>query len=279
MSRKSLVRSEALIHPTALVHPQAKIGEGVSIGPYSVIGESVSIGKDTRIEAHVCITGYTEIGEGCRFSPFCCIGTEPQDVSYQGEETSVKIGDRNIFREFVTVHRGTLKGGSLTEIGRDNYIMAYSHVAHDCRVGNETVLTNGATLGGHVSVDDFVIISAFASVHQFSRVGKLALIGGISTITQDVAPFCRVAGGRPTLLYGLNAVGLRRRGYSKERIQNLKHMFKILFYSDLNTSQALKRIESEFSPGEDRDEIIRFLQVSKRGIVKKTAEQWEKDSE
>lgn len=179
----------------------------------------------------------------------------------------------------MTVHRGTVKGRNKTEIGNDNYFMAYAHVAHDCRVGNEIVLTNGATLGGHVTVDDFVIISAFGAVHQFSLVGKLALIGGLSTITQDVLPFCRVAGGRPTLFYGLNSIGLRRRGYSRERIQNLKDIFNIFFYSDLNTNQALKRIESETPPGEDRDEIFRFIQASKRGIVKKTAEKWETNSE
>lgn len=221
----------------------------------------------------------TEIGEKCYFSPFCSIGTEPQDLSYRGEETSVKIGDRNIFKEYVTVHRGTVKGRNKTEIGNNNYFMAYAHVAHDCRLGNEIVLTNGATLGGHVTVDDFVIISAFGAVHQFGQVGKLSLIGGLSTITQDVLPFCRVAGGRPTLFYGLNSIGLRRRGYSRERIQNLKDIFNIFFYSNLNTNQALKRIESETPPGEDRDEIFRFIQASRRGIVKKTAEKWETNSE
>lgn len=259
--------------------PHAQIEEGVQIGPYSIIGDNVSIKKGTRIGPYVHIAGFTEIGKDCHFSPFCSIGTEPQDLSYKGEETSVKIGDRNIFKEYVTVHRGTIKGRKATEIGSDNYLMAYSHVAHDCRVGNEVVLTNGATLGGHVNISDYVIISAYAATHQFTQVGKLALIGGISTITQDVLPFSRVAGGRPTLLYGLNSIGLRRRGYPRERIQNLKDIFKIFFYSDLNTDQALKRIESDIPPGEDREEIIRFIRASKRGIIKKTAEKWEKNSE
>lgn len=262
-----------------MVSPRARIGEGVHIGPYSIIGESVSIGRETRVGSYVHITGKTEIGEKCQISPFCCIGTEPQDLSYKGEKTSVLIGDGNVFREYVTVHRGTTRGREKTEIGNGNYFMAYSHVAHDCRVGNETVLTNGATLGGHVTVDDFVIISAYAAVHQFCRVGKHALIGGISTITQDVFPFCRVAGGRPTLFYGLNSIGLRRRGFSRDRIQNLKAVFKIFFYSDLNTNQALEKIEKEIPPGEDRDEIVRFIHASERGIVKRTAEKWEKSSE
>jgi UDP-N-acetylglucosamine acyltransferase len=273
------IRSRPLIHSTAIVHQKARLGDGVHIGPYSVIDQDVSIGKGTKIGSNVTITGKTEIGEDCRFFPFCCIGTDPQDLSFGGEVTSVKIGNDNIFREFVTVHRGTEKGRNKTEIGNGNYFMAYAHVAHDCLVGNQTVLTNGATLGGHVSVDDFVFISAYAAVHQFGRVGKYALIGGISTITQDVLPFSRVAGGRPTLLYGLNTIGLRRRGFARERIKVLKDIFKIFFYSNLNTSQALKRIEEKIPSGEDRDEIIRFIQSSERGIVKKAAEKWAAGSE
>ncbi|MGD2245757.1 MAG: acyl-ACP--UDP-N-acetylglucosamine O-acyltransferase [Candidatus Aminicenantes bacterium] len=272
-------KNETVFHSTAIVHPQAQIEQGVSIGPYAVIGKKVSVGKNTRIDSHVHIDGNTEIGQNCHLFPFCAIGTDPQDLTYKGEDTSVTIGDRNIFREFVTVHKGTVKGRDKTEIGDGNYFMAYSHVAHDCRVGNETVLTNGVALGGHVTVDDCVNMSAYSAVHQFCRVGKHALIGGISTITQDVLPFCRVAGGRPTLFYGLNAIGLRRKGFSRERIRAIKGMFRFIFYSDLNTNQALERIRDEFPPGDDRDEIIRFIEASERGIVKRTAEKWGKDSE
>ena len=272
-------RDEVFIHPSASVHSQAKLDVGVSIGPFSFIGEDVSIGKNTRIEANVFLTGKTEIGADCHFSSFSSIGTEPQDVTYQGEKTLVKIGDRNIFREFMTINRGTVKGGEKTIIGSDNYFMAYSHVGHDCSVGDETVFINGATLAGHVTVDDYVTISAFSGVHQFCKVGKHAFIGGYSVITQDVLPFCRVAGSRSALVYGVNIVGLRRRGFSSQRIKTLKDMFKVIFFSDLNTTQAIEKIEEKFSPSEDKDEIIRFIQSSERGFVKKTPEKWDIESE
>lgn len=267
--------SEVFIHETATVHPKARLDAGVSIGPYCYVGEKVTLHKATRLEAHVFITGKTEIGQNCIFSPFSSIGTEPQDVMYKEEETVTKIGDRNIFREFVTVNRGTIKGGRQTLIGDDNYFMAYAHVAHDCLVGNETIFTNGASLAGHVTVDDHVYISAFSGIHQFCRVGKYAFIGGYSVITQDIMPYSKVAGNRPALIYGLNAVGLRRKGFSRERINGLKEMFKIIFYSDLNTSQAIDRMKEKFKPSEDRDEIISFINASKRGILKKSGETWE----
>lgn len=264
--------SEVFIHSTATVHPKAQLEAGVRIGPYSYIGEKVKIRKNTKIEANVFINGETEIGEACLFSPFTSIGTEPQDITYHEEDTVVKIGDKNIFREFITVNRGTVKGGRQSIIGDNNYFMAYSHIAHDCIVGSETIFINGATLGGHVIVDDCATVGAFSGVHQFCRIGKHAFIGGFSVITQDVVPFCRVAGSRPSLFYGLNIVGLRRKGFSKERIRDLKEMFKIIFYSDLNTVQSIDRIKESFAPGEDRDEIIHFIQSSKRGIIKKASE-------
>ncbi|MFP4081703.1 MAG: acyl-ACP--UDP-N-acetylglucosamine O-acyltransferase [Candidatus Aminicenantes bacterium] len=263
------------VHPTATVHPKAQLEEGVRIGPYCYLGEKVTIHKNTRIEAHVSIVGNTEIGEGCLFSPFSSIGTEPQDLTYNQEETVVRIGSKNIFREFITVNRGTVKGRGRTVVGDRNYFMAYSHIAHDCVVGNQTVFINGATLGGHVTVDDYATLSAFTGVHQFCRIGKYAYIGGYSVITQDVVPFSRVAGSRPALLYGLNAVGLRRKGISRERIKNIKEMFKIIFYSELNTAQALDNITKNCPAGEDRDEIINFIRSSKRGIIKKADEKWE----
>lgn len=272
-------KNEILIHPSAIVHPQARIESGVQIGPFSFIGEKVSVGKNTRIGANVYIEGQTQIGEDNQFFPFCAIGTYPQDLGYKGEETSVCIGDRNIFREYVTIHRGTVNGKKKTELGCDNYFMAYSHVAHDCRIGNETILINGATLGGHVHVEDHVQVGALTPIHQFCHIGLHSFIGGLSTITQDVLPFCRVAGSRPTIFYGLNAVGLRRKGYSRERIRALKEMFKLIFSSDLNMNQALDRIKNEFPQGEDRDVIIQFIQSSTRGIVRKTEEQWKKKLE
>jgi UDP-N-acetylglucosamine acyltransferase len=272
-------RADVVLHPSANVHPRAELGAGVSIGPSCVIGEKVSIGRNTRLEANVHILGETRIGEDCRFSPFSVIGGEPQDVGYKEEETRVVIGDRNIFREFITIHKGTIKGGGTTTIGSDNYFMAYSHIAHDCRVGSQTVFTNAATLAGHVVVDDFATIGAFSAVHQFCRVGKHAFVGGFTVILQDVLPFIRVAGMRPVLLYGLNSVGMRRRGFSRERLSTLKEIFKLIFYSNLNTAQALERIKTIFTPHEDREEIIRFIESSTRGIIKKVPATWDTESE
>ena len=269
---------DPVIHPTASVHPQAELGRGVWIGPSSIIGPQVTIGEKTRLEAHVYIEGRTEIGKECRFSPYSSIGTEPQDVTYAQEVTRVSIGDRNTFREFMTVNRGSAKDAGITSIGSDNYFMAYSHIAHDCRVGNHVVFINGVTLGGHCWVDDYAQVSAFTGFHPFCRIGKYAYVGGYSVITQDVLPFCKVAGGRPPLIYGPNAIGLRRLGFSRARINAVKGMFKLIFFSDLNTSQAVERIAREFPPGPDREEILSFIQSSKRGIIKKLADEWTKDS-
>lgn len=272
-------KDETFIHPSAIVHSNAQLAPGVSIGPFSIIGENVTIGKNTRFDAHAFVEGHTDIGEDCHFFPYTMIGTEPQDVGYKKEETRLMIGDRNLFREFCTIHRGTAKGGGKTVIGNDNYFMAYAHVAHDCSVGNETVFLNAASLAGHVVIDDYSTVGPFSGIHQFCRVGKYSFIGGYSVCTQDVVPFCRVAGDRPTLLYGTNSVGLRRRGFSRDRVKAIKEMLKILLYSDLNTKRALAEIKSNFSPGEDRDEIINFVESSKRGFVKKAEAKWERDSE
>jgi|Deesub1362B_J571_1020462.scaffolds.fasta_scaffold00693_6 UDP-N-acetylglucosamine acyltransferase len=268
-------KNEVFIDERAFVHPDAELDNEVEIGPFCVIDKNVRIGKGTKIRANVHVTGKTEIGENCYFSPFSSIGTEPQDLTYKGEETLVKIGDNNIFREFITVHRGTIKGGGITQIGNNNYFMAYTHIAHDCKVGNETIFVNGATLGGHVIVDDYAIIGAFSGVHQHCRIGKYAFIGGYSIITQDVLPFSRVAGGRPALIFGVNVIGLRRRGFSNEKIKILKEIFKIIFWSDMNTSQALEKIQKEFKLSPEIEEIINFIKSSKRGIIKKRAEAWD----
>ena len=270
---------EVFIHPLAAVHPKARLGAGVWIGPGCVVGENVGLGRNTRLESNVSIIGSTEVGADCRFAPFTSVGTEPQDIGYKGDDTLVAIGDGNIFKECCTVNRGTVKGGGITRIGARNYFMAYSHIAHDCLVGNEVIFTNNATLGGHVVVQDFVYLSGFTGVHQFCRIGKYAFVGGFTVVTQDVPPFVKVAGMRPIKFYGLNSIGLRRRGFSNERIHSLSDMIKILFYSDLNTTQALDKILASFPPGEDREDLIGFIQASKRGIVKKMAEKWETESE
>jgi UDP-N-acetylglucosamine acyltransferase len=271
--------NDITIHPTATVHPKARLDSGVWIGPGCVVTEKVSLGRNTRLESNVSIIGLTEVGADCRFAPFSSIGTEPQDTGYKDEETVVRIGDGNIFKEFITVNRGTAKGGGLTRIGDRNYFMAYVHIGHDSQVGNEVILTNNATLGGHVAVHDFAYLSGFVGVHQFCRIGRYAFVGGFTVITQDVLPFMKVAGMRPIKVYGLNSIGLRRRGLSKERIHALRDMIKILYYSDLNTTQALEKIETSYPPGEDRDELTGFIRSSKRGIIKKTTEPWETDSE
>jgi UDP-N-acetylglucosamine acyltransferase len=270
--------SPPAVHPTAVVFPGARLGEAVRVGPHSVVGEHVVVGPKTVLEANVYLGGWTTVGAENTFGPGGVVGTEPQDVGYRGEPTRVVIGDRNVFREYVTVHRATAKEDGLTQIGHGNYFMAFSHVAHDCRVGDETIFLHGATLGGHVRVGDFAIVGAMSAVHQFCRLGRFSFMGGGSMVTLDVAPFSRVAGQRPTRYLGLNSVGLRRRGFSRERIAALKDMFRLLFEADLNTSQALARIEAEIPASEDREELVSFVRSSKRGVVKKAAA-WDADSE
>jgi UDP-N-acetylglucosamine acyltransferase len=270
---------EVVIHPAATVHPKAELDAGVRIGPDCVVGPDVRLGKNTFLESHVSIIGTTEVGADCRFAPFVSIGSEPQDLGYKDDPTVVRIGDGNVFKEFVTVHRGTVKGGGVTRIGDRNFLMAYTHIAHDCQVGNEIVFTNNATLAGHVVVQDYAMLSAFTGVHQFCRIGRYAFSGGFTVITQDLPPFCKVAGMRPVRIYGLNSVCLRRRGFSSERVRVLRDMIKVLFFSSLNTTQALERIEASFPPGEDRDELVGFVRSSRRGIIKKASEKWDSESE
>ena len=269
---------EVVIHPTATVHPQAQLEEGVQIGPYCHIGPQVILRRNVRLEGHIVIQGRTEVGPDCRFSPHSVIGTEPQDIAYKGEETRVEIGSGNIFREFVTIHRGTAGGEGVTRLGDRNYLMAFAHVGHDSQIGNETILTHGATLGGHCVVEDFANIGGLSGVHQFCRIGRYAFVGGYSVLTQDVVPFARVAGSRPPRFFGLNLVGLRRRGFAKERLRDLKEIFKIIFYSDLNTGQAVERIRAEFPSNDDGQELLRFIGSSKRGFVKKVSDQWDLES-
>ncbi|MBD3413461.1 MAG: acyl-ACP--UDP-N-acetylglucosamine O-acyltransferase [Candidatus Aminicenantes bacterium] len=260
---------DVFIHPTAQVHQNAQLDKDVFIGPYSIISEAVSIEKGTRLQAHVCVTGYTKIGKNCLFSHYVSVGTEPQDFTYKQEPCRVIIGDRNVFREFITVNRGTKKGGQETRVGDDNYFMAYSHIAHDCVVGSHTIFINGATLGGHCFVDDYAQIGGLSGLHPFCRVGKYSFIGGQTVVTQDILPFTRVAGSRPTHFYGINAVGLRRGGFSRERIKIIKQMYALIIQSNLNTRQAVDRIKKEIEPCEDRKEMLDFISSSKRGILKK----------
>jgi len=255
-------------HPSAIIDSAAKIHPTCKIGPYCTIGSDVELGENCELISHVVIEGPTTIGSGNRFFPFSSIGLAPQDLTYKGEPTRLEIGDNNVVREFVTLNRGTVKGGGLTKIGSNNLIMTYTHVAHDCLIGDNTILANAATLGGHVTVEDWAVVGALCPVHQFVRIGAHSYIGGGTTITRDVLPFSKTAAERGTHAYGLNSVGLERRGFSKERIRRIHHAYKVLLASKLNTSQALEKLKSEADRGEDVEMLIRFVESSERGVIK-----------
>jgi UDP-N-acetylglucosamine acyltransferase len=256
------------IHPTAILDPQARVHPDAEIGPYCIIGAEVEIGARTRLMAHVYCEGPTWIGDENLFYPYSTVGVASQDLKYHGERAETRIGHRNKVREFVTIHRGTEGGGALTEIGDDNLLMAYVHVAHDVRIGNGTILANGVTFAGHVTVEDGVGIGAFTGVHQFCRVGRCAYVGGYSVITQDVMPFSLTVTQREAKVFGANRVGLERRGISNEAIEALQKSFRLLTRGQLNTSQALKKIREEIGAVAEVDELIAFIQASERGVVK-----------
>ena len=255
------------IHSTAIIDPKAKIHPSCKVGPYCVIGDGVELGKGCHLISHVVMEGPTKIGADNGFFPFSSIGLAPQDLTYAGEPTRLEIGDHNEIREFVTINRGTVKGGGLTKIGDHNLIMAYTHIAHDCQIGSHIIMANAATLGGHVTVEDWANVGALCPVHHFVRIGTHSIIGGGSTITRDVLPFSKTSAERGTHAYGLNAVGLERRGFSKERIKKLHHAYKLLLASRLNTSQALEKMKAEADRGEDVDVLIRFIEASERGVI------------
>ncbi len=255
-----------MIHPTAIIDPKAEIGEGVEIGPYSVIEKGVSIGEGTRIGSHVVIREGTHIGKRCQFLQFASIGEAPQAIFYRGEKTSLYIGDQNIVREFVTLHRGTTKGGGKTVIGNDNFFMAYAHVAHDCQIGNQVVLVNGATLGGHIIIEDHAIISGLSAVHHFCRIGTHAFVSGLTGVTLDIPPYTLAAGDRAKL-FGLNTVGLKRAHFSEETLKALKKAYRIIFRSGLTLEKAMKKVkEDEISKTPEVQHLLQFIQHSKRGI-------------
>jgi len=256
------------VHPTAVIDPSAKVHPSCKIGPYCVVGPEVEVGERCHLVSHVVIEGPTKIGADNAFFPFSSIGTAPQDISYAGESTWLQIGDHNQIREFVTINRGTMKGGGLTRVGSHVLIMAYTHIAHDCVIGNHVIMANAATLGGHVTVEDWATVGALCPVHHFVRIGAYSFVGGGTTITRDVLPFSKTAAARDTHAYGINAVGLERRGFSKERIGKIHHAYKLLLASKLNTSQALEKLKSEPDRGEDVDRLIRFIEASERGVIK-----------
>jgi UDP-N-acetylglucosamine acyltransferase len=263
------VQDEARIDRTAHVDPGARIGTGTVVGPHAVIGPDVVIGKNCRVGASAVIDGHTSVGDGTEFYPFASIGLPPQDLKYKGEPTELVIGKRNIFREFVTIHRGTAGGGGRTTIGDGNLFMAYVHIAHDCHVGNETIFGPGATLGGHVEVADFAAVSAYSGVHQFCRVGRHAFIGGYSVVTKDALPFARTVGARSQCrVYGLNRIGLMRRGFGKDTLGKLRQAYRYLLQSKLNATQALQKIESDSELAcPEVEYLVRFIRTAPRGVI------------
>lgn len=256
-----------MIHSSAIIHPAAEIAENVSIGPFSVIGEGVKLGSGTVVGAHVVIDRWTEIGVDNQIFQFASVGAAPQDLKYQGEQTYLTIGDRNRIREFVTLNRGTPGGGGITTIGDDNLFMSYSHVAHDCLVRDQVILANGATLAGHVEVENYAILGGLSAVHQFCRIGSHTMISGGAMVSQDILPYTVAQGDRAKMM-GLNLVGLKRRGFSKETIRGIKQAYRLLFRAGLRMEEALRQIEDDLDPTPELQHFIQFIKDSQRGIAR-----------
>lgn len=257
----------SFIHPSAIVSQSARIGDSCHIGPFSIVGDEVVLGARVRLDSHVVVDGDTTIGDDTHIFPFASIGLAPQDLKYAGEKTSTVIGKRNQIREFVTVHRGTSGGGGVTRIGDGNLLMAQAHVAHDCQIGSEVIMANAATLAGHVEIADRANVGAYSGVHQYCRVGYEAFVGGYSVVVKDAPPFAIIQGNHAKC-YGLNRVGMKRRGYSKDTIEKLHRAYHLLLSAKLNTTQALERIKSEIEGCKEVDLLVEFYETSKRGVVK-----------
>jgi UDP-N-acetylglucosamine acyltransferase len=256
------------IDPRAAVSPRAQLGQNVRVGAFAVIGDDVELGDDAIVHPHAIITGPSRFGRGNVFFPGCAVGGAPQDLKYHGEPTRLEAGDENEFREFCTVHRGTPQGTGVTRVGSHNLLMAYSHVAHDCVVGDHVILVNSATLGGHVTIEDHATLGAFCPVHQFCRIGRFAYIAAHTVITQDVPPFAKVVAPRETRCFGVNSIGLERQGFSRERIQAIEQAYRLLLRSKLNTTQALAKMKETLAGSADVEELLRFIESAERGITK-----------
>jgi UDP-N-acetylglucosamine acyltransferase len=259
-----------VIHETAIVSPEAQIGSDVFIGPYCRIGDRVSLGDGCRLDSHVVIEGPSTIGENNRFFPFCVIGVPPQDLKYHGEETFLTIGSNNVFREYVNVHRGTKGGGGHTRIGKHNFLMVSAHVAHDCVLGDNIIMANAATLAGHVTIEDHAQIGAYSGVHQFCRVGTYGYVGGYTVVTKDVLPYSKTVSERDTHAFGVNSIGLERKGFTSGQIQNIKAAFRLLLQSKLNTAQAVEAIRSrqDLADAPELRVLLEFIEKSNRGVIK-----------
>lgn len=257
------------IHPTAIIDPSAEIGPGVTIGPFCIIGPGVKIGAGTTLDSHVTVQAWTTIGKRCHFYSHVSAGTDPQDLKYKGEVTYLQIGDGNVIREFSTLNRGTIGGGGITTIGNNNLFMAYSHVAHDAHMGSDIIMANAATLAGHVTVADCATVGAFSAVIQFCRVGPHAFIGGFSVVTRDALPYIKTVGDRnQAKIYGINTIGLQRRGIPESSIEELKRVYRILFRSNLNTSDALKQVREKEWKAPEVATLIQFIETSEHGFIR-----------
>lgn len=255
------------IHPTAIVSPGAELASGVTVGPYSMIGEHVAIGSDTVIAPHVVIEGHTQIGERNRICPYTCIGAPPQDISYRGEDTRVRIGNDNVIREYATIHRATTKENWETVVGSHNFLMAYSHIAHDCVLGDRVIMANVATLGGHTHVGDYANIGGLVAVHQFVRIGSYAFVGGASGISQDVPPYMMASGARAKL-FGINQKGLSRNGFARETIMALKKAYRIIWRENNSLNEGVLQVREKVAPLPELEILLSFLENSKRGIMR-----------
>lgn len=238
------------------------------VGPFCAIDEDVELGENCQLQSHVAIHGVTRLGSHNRIASFAAIGGDPQDLKYKGEKTRLEIGDRNVIREFVTINRGTAGGGGVTRVGSDCLLMAYVHIAHDCHVCDHVIMANNATLAGHVTVEEYAVVGALSPVHQFVRVGAHAYVGGGTIVTQDVLPFSKTSAERSNRAYGLNAIGLQRRGFSEDRVHKLQHAFRVLLRSKLNTTQAIEKLRAEGELGPDVEMLLRFIEESERGVIK-----------
>jgi len=256
------------VHPTAIIHPRAQVAGSVTVGPYSLIGENVELGEGTEVMSHVVIDGRTRIGKNNRIFPFASIGLAPQDLKYRGEPTAVEIGDGNSIREFVTIHRGTAEGEGVTRIGSHNLLMAYVHIAHDCKLGNYVIMANGASLAGHIEIQDHATVGPFCGIHQFTRIGAYCFLGAFSVVNQDILPYSKTTAPRPLGVYGANKLGLDRRGLSAGDVKELDAAFRLLTRSKLNTTQALEAIEAKGFQSPHVKALVDFIKSSERGVAK-----------
>jgi len=255
-------------HPTAILDPRAEIACTATVGPYSVVGAGVALGEDSEVMSHVVLGGPARFGKRNRFFPYASIGLDPQDMKYRGERTSLEVGDENTFREFVTVHRGTEGGGGVTRLGSRNLLMAYVHVAHDCRLGDGIIMANGASLAGHVEIGDHAYLGAFCGIHQFTRIGSYCFLGAYSVVNKDILPYSKTAAERPLTVLGANRIGLERQGLPHEDVEELDQAFRILCRSKLNTAQALETIEAKSFKSRHVQALVDFIRTSERGVVK-----------